>query len=243
MLIARSLPGVDADGVLAAERVRWTQRRDAASARAHHPTDAQDGSASHEGPGPEGERQLAVLVSACGDSTTPAPPALGRQIDRMGRAGVNTALTDPFNLNKTAADAVKDQYNAAPQSQWASYAPRIAGNLAILDSLDTVCGNQILAGSTASAGRYNTLAGVLADDQIYVNTDSGTCTQYLAVEANAIGIRNGDCGGRTPLNLPRRPPGEGGTHARCSLLAERIVGTPFNDCRCFHGTSQSLRDA
>ncbi len=142
---------------------------------------------------------LTALVSACGDSTTPAPPALGRQIDRMGRAGVNTALTDPFNLNKSASDAVKDQYNAAAQSQWASYAPRIAGNLAILDSLDTVCGNQILAGATASAGRYNTLATVLADDEIYVNTDSGTCTQYLAVEANAIGIRNGDCGGRTPL--------------------------------------------
>ena len=73
----------------------------------------------------------------------------------------------------------------------------MAGNLAILDSLDTVCGNQLLAGPTATAGRYGTLAGVLADDRIYVNTSSGTCAQYLAVEANAVGIPNGDCGGRT----------------------------------------------
>ena len=32
-----------------------------------------------------------------------------------------------------------------------------------------------------------------------MNTASGTCSQYLAVEANAVGIANNDCGGRTPL--------------------------------------------
>lgn len=142
----------------------------------------------------------AVALAGCGDDpSVPPVPSLGRQIDRMGRAGVNTALTDPFNLNKAASDAVKDAYNAAPQSQWSSYVPRIATHLAILDGLDTVCGNQLLAGASAAAGRYNTLATVLADDQIYVNTGSGTCTQYLAVEANAVGIANNDCGGRTPL--------------------------------------------
>jgi hypothetical protein len=40
---------------------------------------------------------------------------------------------------------------------------------------------------------------VLADDRLYVNTGSGSCQQYLAVEANAVGIPNSDCGGRTPL--------------------------------------------
>jgi uncharacterized protein DUF4331 len=130
------------------------------------------------------------------------PPHLGRaQIDRMGRAGVNTALTDPFDLDEERHGMIQDEYNGATDpAQWASmFSGEIAGNLAILDSLDTVCGNQLLAGPSAVAGRYNTLAGILADDELYVNTASGTCNQYLAVEANAVGITNNDCGGRTPL--------------------------------------------
>jgi hypothetical protein len=145
---------------------------------------------------------LAALLPACNDeSMPPAPPALGAPIDRMGRAGVNTAVTDPFNLNSTTKGANQDGYNAAAvPAQWASqYATRFAGNLAVLDSLDTVCGNQLLAGPAPVAGRYNTLATVLADDQIYINSNSGTCNVYLAVEANAVGITNNDCGGRTPL--------------------------------------------
>jgi hypothetical protein len=136
----------------------------------------------------------------------PPPPVTGDQIDRMGRAGVNTALTNPFYRESVAAEeslheAVQDDYNgAARPAEWASlFAGEIAANLAILDGLDTVCGNQLLAGPSPAAGRYDALAGILADDQLYVNTRSGTCRQYLAVEANAVGIANDDCGGRTPL--------------------------------------------
>jgi hypothetical protein len=75
----------------------------------------------------------------------------------------------------------------------------MASNLAIYDGLDRVCGNQLLAGDTAAAGRYAALAGVLADDRLYVNTAAGTCQIYLGVEGNAVGITNDDCGGRTPL--------------------------------------------
>jgi len=82
----------------------------------------------------------------------------------------------------------------------AEFSSLIASNLAILDGLDGVCGNQLnLAGPTPVAGRYKALANILADDQLYVNTASGTCNQYLAVETTAIGIANTDCGGRTPL--------------------------------------------
>ena len=140
-----------------------------------------------------------LLATGCGgNGSTPAPPALGVQIDRMGRAGVNTALTAPFEVGATG-DRIKDQYNAAGQPQWPTFAPTIARNLAILDGLDGVCGNQLLAGPSATAGRYDTLAGILADDQLFVNTASGTCTLYLGVEANAVGVSNSDCGGRTPL--------------------------------------------
>jgi hypothetical protein len=159
----------------------------------------------------------ALLVAGCdggggngneSSSQDPAPPAinLNRQIDRMGRAGVNTAATAPFfresvEEEKAHHDQVSDAYNSASDpSEWKGlFTGEIAGNIAILDSLDTVCGNQLLAGPTAVAGRYDALAGVLADDQLYVNTASGSCGQYLAVEGNAVGITNSDCGGRTPL--------------------------------------------
>ncbi len=146
---------------------------------------------------------LAAAVAACGGN--PSLPRIGAQIDRMGRAGVNTALTDPFStVPMLTSDQVKDAYNAAKDpSTWASMfvggpvGNYIAGNLAILDALDGVCGNQPFArpGTPAPVDRYKPLATVLADDQLYVNTASGTCNKYLAVETGATN----DCGGRTPL--------------------------------------------
>ncbi len=140
------------------------------------------------------------------DLRRPMPKYGKVQLDRMGRAGVNTALTSPFfresvPAEKLVHDRIVDAYNAeAWPGRWVrKFAPGIAGNLAIFDALDTVCGNQLLAGPAAEPGRYDTLATVLADDQLYVNTRSGVCQQYLAVEANAVGIANDDCGGRTPL--------------------------------------------
>ena len=149
-----------------------------------------------------------VVLTGCGsDDDNPPPPSVGAvQIDRMGRAGVNTALTNPFYRESVASEdsqhkLIVDDFNAASDpSQWvARFSSLIASNLAILDSLDRVCGNQVLAGPAPVPGRYKALADILADDQLYVNTASGTCNQYLAVEANAIGIANTDCGGRTPL--------------------------------------------
>jgi len=151
---------------------------------------------------------LLLAVAACGsdnggnNNKPPPKPTLGAtQVDRMGRAGVNTALTDPFDIETSTPDQVKASFNAAKDpTQWVTqFKPLIAKNLAILDSLDTVCGNQLLAGTSAAAGRYDTLATVLADDRLYVRTDKTTCTTYLGVEANAVGIVNDDCGGRTPL--------------------------------------------
>jgi hypothetical protein len=147
-----------------------------------------------------------LALAACSSSSTPAtPPAaptLGTTIaDRMGRAAVNTALTNPFDtVAGSSPNAVKDAYNAVSDpTLWSSmFKANIKSNLAILDSLDTVCGNQFIA--DASASRYDTLASVLVDDQLYLNTASGTCEVYLGVEANAVNaIPNTDCGGRTPL--------------------------------------------
>lgn len=132
----------------------------------------------------------------------PAPPALGAQIDRMGRPAINTALNATFELDAGTKGAKKDSYNAdGVQAGWAKYAPEQAANLALFDCLDTVCGNQLLAQDGGSAPTnlkvYGALASVTADDRLWLNTAGTTCTTYLAVEGNAtMLVPNTDCGGR-----------------------------------------------
>ncbi len=149
------------------------------------------------------------------DSSTPnpAPPALGAQIDRLGRPAINTALTATFETDAGTKGAKKDAYNADNNpAHWATNIPEQAGNLAIFDSLDTNCGNQFLAmpdagGKGTSASNvevYGTLASITADDRIWLNTAGTACTTYLAVEANYAAtaglipatFKNADCGGR-----------------------------------------------
>lgn len=138
-------------------------------------------------------------------SPTPEPnperPALGQQIDRAGRPAINAALNNTFNGDKSAKDAAKVAYDQAAPSEWSDYVDDFAASLAILDSLDTVCGNQLLA--DAGPARYMTLANVLVDDQLYVNSNSGECGTYLGLEAEVVGAipaGAGGCGGRTPAD-------------------------------------------
>lgn len=129
----------------------------------------------------------------------PIPAIAARQVDRMGRAGVNTALVSPLKAaGPRGVD--RDAYNATLQANWGTFKDNIRGSLAVYDGLDTMCGNQILANNAdTSAARYDGLANALTDDRIYLNSSSGTCNQYLGVELNATGlVTNNDCGGRTP---------------------------------------------
>ncbi|NVB79330.1 MAG: DUF4331 family protein [Kofleriaceae bacterium] len=201
---------------------------------------------------------IATLLAACGDnkeipdsrvsdgkpadaycSDCPAAPALGAQIDRMGRPAVNTVLTKGFTADQTAAGAAKDAYNAdSSPANWLTNVPEFMKNLATLDALDTgfcgngicevgetgssganpcadcatatqvgtittACGNQVLynegLGGAAKADSYQALAGLLAADEIYVDTSRGQCAFYLAVEFGvATGLGNTTCGGRAP---------------------------------------------
>jgi len=144
----------------------------------------------------------------------PAVPTLGiHEIDRMGRPAINTALTAPLNSftlpdgGTIAEPAAKDLYNqSSDPTMWtAQFQGAFAGSLAVYDGLDGVCGNQILAALPDAGGEnlttYGTLAAVLTDDEIYVDTTVATCQLYLAVELEAIKAApaGGDCGGRTPL--------------------------------------------
>jgi len=142
---------------------------------------------------------LLVLLGACGDnggsgrdgaidaSDLPAAPALGTQIDRMGRPAINTAL-DGLLDPAAAATAKKDAYNQAADA--ASWPVTPNG-----------CGNDPLYAGPASATSYAMLAGVLADDQLFVDTSKGSCGSYLAIEAaiSATGPSpHTQCGGRAP---------------------------------------------
>lgn len=142
-------------------------------------------------------------------STDPQPrgadnmPTMGAQIDRMGRPAISTALIMTFSGDDAAKNDRKDAYNAAAAADWAGFQANIAGSLGILDSLDTDCGNQLLADDGDADGRYNGLAGVLVDDQLYVHADRGTCGTYLGLEAEVVGVLDpdtGGCGGRTPAD-------------------------------------------
>ncbi|HZS41227.1 MAG TPA: DUF4331 family protein [Polyangia bacterium] len=145
----------------------------------------------------------------------PAAPTLGAQIDRMGRPGINTAIVDPFWDDGVQTidqhHAKQDAYNAAsnPQS-WSTTAigattvlPLFKAIIAAYDGLDTglatapnTCGNQLGYTSPISSTPYVTLATVLADDELYLDTTHTACTAYLGAEANALGLTNTDCGGR-----------------------------------------------
>lgn len=138
-----------------------------------------------------------------GDGGVPPPPTLGTQIDRIGRPAINTALNNGFDGDAGAAGSAKDAYNAdGTPSDWAAnYTAQFAANLAIIDAVDGVCGNQLIydfgnADAGATATSYSTLATVLTDDRLYLNTAGTTDAQYLAVEANFLGITNNDQGGR-----------------------------------------------
>jgi hypothetical protein len=156
-----------------------------------------------------GTPETSVPDTGVPDSSTapPKPPTLGAQIDRMGRPAINTALNNVFNPDPATQGAAKDKYNQdSDQANWSkTYTAETSKNLAILDSLDGVCGNQLFADSDAgSAGPnfentkvYGTLGTVTADDRLWLNAGGDSCNVYLAVEANATKfLANNDCGGR-----------------------------------------------
>jgi len=132
-----------------------------------------------------------------------AKPSLGMQIDRVGRPAIGTALIGAFHPDESAKYSLKDDYNSNgdPATWQASYHDEIMANLAILDSLDADCGNQLVA--DAGEKRYGFLATVLADDRLYIHSDRAVCGEYLGLEAEIVGAipeGAGGCGGRGPAD-------------------------------------------
>lgn len=124
-----------------------------------------------------------------------------KQIDRMGRPLTGNALLGSF-ADAEASDRLKERYNGASPSTGAEFVPEMERTLGIYDGFDGKCGNQLLADpKVASPARYRALATVLADDRLWINSESSICGEFFSVEFAALG---GDeskviyCGGRTP---------------------------------------------
>jgi hypothetical protein len=107
------------------------------------------------------------------------------QIDRNGRAAINTALMGSVRDNP----ALKDAYNRASNpAMWDSmFRAEFEFSMGGLDGLDGIQGNGVTGLSRPA------LAGVLLDDRLIMDTRIPACGQYLAVE---LGLATA-CGGRT----------------------------------------------
>jgi hypothetical protein len=140
---------------------------------------------------------LPEVDGALGKANRPAPVAADR-IDRAGRPAVTAALISTFDPDN--ADDERDKYNKSGNAN-AEFIPVIETSLAILDGLDGVCGNQLLANS-GPGNIYRSLATALDDDQLYVQSDRVSAQPlYLGVEAeatNTVSPGQGQGGGRAP---------------------------------------------
>jgi hypothetical protein len=124
------------------------------------------------------------------------------QLNRAARPLTANALLGTV-ASQTLSNQLKEDYNAATPTDSGRFVAEIEKGLQLYDGFDGECGNQFLVDDKGDpAQRYRALARLLADDRIWINTESHTCTQLFAVELASLAGRkeeSGDCGGRTPL--------------------------------------------
>jgi hypothetical protein len=132
----------------------------------------------------------------------PGIPTLGEPIERTARPLIKNALVGGPLAPDNESDQRKEAYNRVDRNDWPRFSVDIQKTLGFYDGFDGKCGNQWLADTKAKPSkRYEHLAKVLADDRIWVNGRSRSCTQFLAVELTEFktpGALANDCGGRTP---------------------------------------------
>jgi len=181
---------------------------------------------------------LALALAGCGDNKAgitgpihhdaevpdtggfPPPPALGAQIDRMGRPAITTMLIGAFGPAGAARTAARNAYNQATDpTTWKSTTIatntmielEIENNLAVFDAFDlgvpqianNGCGNAMRYSGPPSGMSYQTAADAFADDELLVDTTKPSCTVYLALEidyASQGQAPHSTCGGRMPTH-------------------------------------------
>ena len=157
----------------------------------------------------EGWTPASLVVSIDIDRVAKQGPMLGvwattssqaGQLDRVGRPLTGNALLGTL-ATAAESDKLKEDYNRATPATAARFVPEIEKNLGLYDAFDGKCGNQLLASKFRTTGRYHELALALADDRLWVNSATGVCKQFFAVELAALAGQtelDNDCGGRTP---------------------------------------------
>ncbi len=164
--------------------------------------------------------------SGSGSGGFPAAPALGTQIDRIGRPAVNTLLNHGFDPT-AAAGSAKDAYNAdtGSGSGWvAAWRGAFATSLGVVDALDTgFCGNGICEVGEFGTGAVGTPVGAVLC--------TADCTDALVGTGKA-------CGNTVLYNagnpLPN-PPNAGSYLGLASLLAadEIFLNTSKPACQLY----------
>jgi hypothetical protein len=147
--------------------------------------------------------QIQAAVNSKDRGKWPPVPRLGHSIERTARPLIKNALVGGPLAPDAVSNRRKEAYNRVGRSGWMQFSQDIERTLGLYDGFDGRCGNQWLADSNAGPDeRYQKLATLLADDRVWVNSASASCTQFLAVEFTALGTPGalaGDCGGRTPI--------------------------------------------
>ena len=122
------------------------------------------------------------------------------QIDRAARPLTGNALLATLGTAEES-NALKERYNRATPATGSPFVAEIAKGVALYDGFDGRCGDSLLIDRNAPpARRYWPLARLLADDRLWLNSRSRTCTELFAVERAALNGESalaGDCGGRT----------------------------------------------
>src|SRR4029079_8466717 len=119
-----------------------------------------------------GEPRTPPQHAATARGMSPPRPPLGAQIDRAAGRWTAQALIG-LRSTREESDRRKEDYNAAAPADWPHFATDMRPSLALYDALDGTCGNQWLAARTRDAAeRYELLAGVLADDRLWIDSSA-----------------------------------------------------------------------
>lgn len=158
-------------------------------------------------------------VTDAGPEVNPQMPSLlGNVVDHAGRPFVAELLVGHTATTAAKFDAAREGFNAAapqttanpgqPLNQGTEDNPTAAfyvlPTLSLYDSLDGVCGQGSLTGTSTAPGRSDhDLAALLANDRIWIDTSASmtSCDTFLAVERRAFTNNpppDADCGGRAP---------------------------------------------
>jgi hypothetical protein len=168
--------------------------------------------------GPSRSTSLAALAAAllvgCGDNldappdagepaaepdanVRPQPPELGPILDRMGRPMTSHLLIGTAYDDAEQKRLAQREYDRAEVDRWHTFEAELERNVALFDGLDNRTSERDRCNNLEAP--YDDLAQLLANDQLFVDTASGNCDAYFAVERTSFGAQShASCGGRAP---------------------------------------------